>query len=307
MSEHETIERVVLSHSDLDGVGCAFLIARCMKVDTIKFVSNYNDLHGLIQELVKIPRPMEVWITDLAIHRKTAKLLLKSHHDINLVDHHQTSTYLTEMCPWAVVDTTKSATKKVYEVLSMNFHLQDYSSLVEVIDNYDTWGGEKNEPTEEATTLNALCNLLGPFLMLNRLHQKPHPKISDVEAKFIAASIYKDEQYIFHTSDPIKFETDKGKGMMVCAERCTSKLGNILLINNPDIEFIAIINYNLCTIGFRGKGNINVGSLAKAINSIGGGGHPKAAGCSLSDMMNYSPMQIIEVITEAVSKIKDAK
>ena len=297
------MNRIVITHADLDGVGCAFLLARCFPVDNLKFVTRHSELHDLIIALKDVP-PSEVWITDLSIHKKTAKLLANTHHDINYVDHHNTSVYLKDMYDWAFVDTGCSATLSLWRILSSKFELQDFEGLITTIDDYDCYGYEANEPSIPAQHLNALQLILGPFLMLKRLHNKPSPKITDNEAQFIAASIYKDEQYIQNVHDPIEATSSAGKFLLVCCERCTSKIGNLLLHDNPDVEFIVLPNYNTRTIGLRGRGDFNLSLLAKYFN---GGGHPKAAGFELPTIHLHSPNQIKELIANACTAIVHKK
>jgi oligoribonuclease NrnB/cAMP/cGMP phosphodiesterase (DHH superfamily) len=291
-------QRLIITHQDLDGIGCAFLLARCFPVDDIKFVSRHDQMHELLKQLNNIPLPCEVWITDLSVYKKSSKLLINSHHEINFVDHHESSEYLKEY-DWAFVDVNHSATALLYQVLSTRFNIQELLPLVEAIDNYDMWGYENGAPSETASHLNSLQLLLGPYLMLNRLHRKSSPKISESESAFIAADLHKMEQYIGNTADPIPCEVNDIKFLTVCAERYHSQVGSLLLHDNPDVEFVAMLNYNLGLVGLRGRGNlINLSQMATSFPN--GGGHAKSAGFPYSEMKTKSPEQMKEVIAEWV-------
>lgn len=64
------------------------------------------------------------------------------------------------------------------------------------------------------------------------------------------------------------------------AEQHHSILGNTICQNNPDIDFVLIINPAIKKVSIRSvKEDIDTGEFAKKY--YGGGGHPKASGFEL--------------------------
>ena len=81
------------------------------------------------------------------------------------------------------------------------------------------------------------------------------------------------------------------------AERYTSQIGHKMLEVYP-IDIAVIINARKGTVSFRSK-ETDVSALAKA---LGGGGHPKAAGFTLSEDLKYVLHdEIFDLLAEAQS------
>ena len=63
----------------------------------------------------------------------------------------------------------------------------------------------------------------------------------------------------------------------VFADRFVSELGNKLCKMHPEIDFVAMIDIDGCTVSYRTvKEDIDLGKDVASL--FGGGGHPKAAG-----------------------------
>ncbi len=136
-----------LSHTDLDGYGCQ-LISKKMFHNGHFFNANYglevkSNLEIIIELISKL-EDKEVFflITDLNLNPDEAK---KLHRDINrlnedgfniklqLLDHHGTGLKSANKYDWYYLDTTKCATKIIYEYFKKNY--EQFSSLCE--DNFD--------------------------------------------------------------------------------------------------------------------------------------------------------------------------
>jgi nanoRNase/pAp phosphatase (c-di-AMP/oligoRNAs hydrolase) len=101
--------------------------------------------------------------------------------------------------------------------------------------------------------------------------------ILDIEEDKIAKYIDK----VANNLTRIKFDKYENVGL-VYAENYTSELGNTICNNNPDLDFVMIINLGGKSISFRGtRDDIDLG--ADIASKFGGGGHPKAAGARIYD------------------------
>ena len=67
----------------------------------------------------------------------------------------------------------------------------------------------------------------------------------------------------------------------VFADRYVSELGNRLCKMHPEIDYVAMIDIDGCTVSYRTvKEDIDLGKNVASL--FGGGGHPKAAGSEFS-------------------------
>ena len=92
-------------------------------------------------------------------------------------------------------------------------------------------------------------------------------------------------QYISKKKKQVKEKNILGyKAGVVFAEQYSSQLGNELAKEYTDLDFIAIINTSSQTVSYRGiKDNIDLGKDVAKV--FGGGGHPKAAGSQIDEVL----------------------
>ncbi|MDF2856309.1 MAG: oligoribonuclease, partial [Neobacillus sp.] len=116
----------LLSHNDLDGVGCGIL-AKLAFGDQVKV--KYNSVSGLDREvewfLENEDKETFLFITDLSVNQKNEKkleLFFQAGGKVQFIDHHKTSLHFNEY-DWAHVvveddeGTLTSATSLFYEYL----------------------------------------------------------------------------------------------------------------------------------------------------------------------------------------------
>ena len=126
-----------LSHTDLDGYACQFLVAQCF--DTVHFQnSNYGDeitgrLKIFFDRILLDPsKEILLLITDLnlsvqqcrAIEEQIEKLQSFKpgiHIRVQLLDHHGSGEDAAKRFDWYYLDTSRSATKITYDWLRERF------------------------------------------------------------------------------------------------------------------------------------------------------------------------------------------
>ncbi|KMY31283.1 oligoribonuclease [Lysinibacillus xylanilyticus] len=287
----------LLSHNDLDGIGCGIL-AKLAFQEQVKV--KYNSISSLDREieyfLENNERDTFLFITDLSPNEENEKRLNDYYiatGNVQLLDHHKTAFYLNEY-EWGKVLTEDengyltSATSLFYQYLVTHGFLEQTNAItefVELVRQYDTWEWEKND-NQQARRLNTLFFLVSieefEEKMLERLKTNEHFYFDEFEKKILTMEEEKIERYIRRKKREL-VQTAIGEYFtgVVYAESYHSELGNELGKENVHLDFIAILNMGGKRISFRTiHDHIDVSAIA---SEFGGGGHQKAAGCSLTD------------------------
>jgi oligoribonuclease NrnB/cAMP/cGMP phosphodiesterase (DHH superfamily) len=268
-----------ITHNDLDGIGCAILMEKVFP-EVKTFPIDYRELPKVLPRVLEKAKMNQVYITDIALTEELAKLC-DDHGKVQHVDHHISSKKVSDKYPWSLFDVNNCATYLLWKMLSQYANLEDYKEFVELVDNYDTWG-HGTQPTEKAKDLNRLLKMLGPDVFAQRFKHKSSVKFNDVEEAIINVDKHMEERYLQEAITYTQAMRDKDGNifLLVAAEQYTSSLGNYLLQQFEEAEYVVILDMLHDKASLRSKGKVNVADLAKA---CGGGGHAKAAGFLMND------------------------
>jgi oligoribonuclease NrnB/cAMP/cGMP phosphodiesterase (DHH superfamily) len=285
------------SHNDLDGVGCGILAKLSFK-DNVEV--RYNSVQGLNFQVERYLEQKadgnELFITDLSVHNENeAKLdeYVKKGGKVKLIDHHKSALHFNKY-KWASVKVAyddgrlASATSLLYDYLKEEKLIKATPTIdrfVELVRQWDTWEwDEKN--TVEAKRLNDLFYMIAieefEERMLQRLQSTDSFKFDDFEEKILDMEDNKIERYIHRKRRELvqTFIDDLCVGI-VYAESYHSELGNVIGKESPHLDYIAILNVGGKKIAFRTiHDEVDVSVIA---GQFGGGGHAKAAGCSINE------------------------
>ncbi|CAM4078690.1 DHH family phosphoesterase [Lederbergia lenta] len=287
----------LLSHNDLDGVGCGILA----KLAFGKHVKvRYNSVSSLDREVEWFfeneNQDTFLFITDLSVNEENEKKLdafYKAGGKVQLLDHHKTALSFNDYAWGHVVVTDDegkftSATSLLYEYLVSHQLMEDSEAIaefVELVRQYDTWEWEKND-NQQAQRLNALFFLISieefEEKMINRLQTSEHFGFDEFEMKILDMEENKKERYIRRKRREV-VQTQVGEYLagVVYAESYHSELGNELGKEYPHLDYIAILNIGGKRVGFRTiHDHVDVSEVA---GHFGGGGHAKASGCSMNE------------------------
>lgn len=182
-----------------------------------------------------------------------------------------------------------------YHLLGMNGCLSEelennkaLERFAELVRDYDTW---------RWSTLGddgIICKQVNDLLYLYGRDDFIHWCISEIHDETFPRLYAKDEVVLKIKQDEIdKYIEGKDKTMFtgalcgrtcgfVFADRYFSELGNKLCTMHPEIDFVAMIDIDNCTVSYRTvKDDIDLGK--DVATKFGGGGHPKAAGSQFDD------------------------
>lgn len=287
----------LLSHNDLDGVGCGILAKLAFGKDVRV---RYNSIAGLNREVEwffeKDDQETFLFITDLSVNEENEKRMEEFHASggkVQLIDHHKTSLEYNQY-DWGhvVVEDEQgkltSATSLFYEYLIAQGNLHQSEAVeefVELVRQYDTWEWEKNN-NQQAQRLNALFFLVSieefEEKMIDRLKNDEHFHFDEFEKKILDMEEEKIERYIRRKRrELVQAQIKEHFAGIVYAESYHSELGNELGKEYPHLDYIAILNIGGKRMGFRTiHDHVDVSEVAA---KFGGGGHAKASGCSLGE------------------------
>jgi oligoribonuclease NrnB/cAMP/cGMP phosphodiesterase (DHH superfamily) len=248
--------------------------------DMKTFTIDYKELDSILPSVLDKAQSGRVFITDISLNEEQATLC-DAHGGVQHIDHHSSSKRVSDKYPWSMTDVSHCATYHLFKILSQYANLADYTEFVNLVDNYDTWGFG-TQPTEQAKDLNRLLKSLGIEAFVTRFKIKSSVKLNEIENAIIAVDKHLEEQYLMDAL-PIAQKLRDNNGnifLLIAAEQYTSSLGNYLLEQHEDAEYVLILDMLHDKASLRSKGKVNVGELARA---CGGGGHPRAAGFIMND------------------------
>lgn len=323
-----------ISHTDLDGYGCHLLTKEFFK-DGFFLNANYGlevrlSCERVIDEIKKLSQDEEILfiISDVNLTQNESKELNKNVNalieqgykiKLQLLDHHATGQKSADEYDWYFLDTSRCATKIVYDYLCKEFNAfqeeQDawVEPLVNCINAIDIWLEHETNNFEFGKVLLSMISKvreINNVLFANdnrdfRIYLlkeaskyigKENDNISldnDVHAlkKAYLNLDGKDDtidnlsaKYLVKSLEKIKEElsiTYKGhKGLLTYCLGSISIPANAFLKANSDYDFFIDVNKKGST-SLRADGKVDVSLIAEKMAK--GGGHVNAAGCKIDD------------------------
>lgn len=288
----------LITHNDLDGVGC-YIVARVLLDEEIDVTyCNYGDVNEEVLKAIENENVYsKIFITDISVTEEVANELDKIGEKVVLLDHHPTALFLNRYS-WAKVEEyfdieeKTCATRLLYDYFNANGNVY-LDTFVEKVRLFDTWLWKEKYNDEDAKYLNDLRYILGKEDFANSLISKIKSKstlFNEFDLKLLAIKQREIDSYVEKKDKDLVVTEIRGyKAGVVIAESNQSELGNRLCEMHPELDLVAMVNQN--GISYRTvKDNVNVSEIAKY---FGGGGHPKASGSSV-------PKECLEGFIEAL-------
>jgi len=312
----KVLEEVVhFSHNDLDGIGCITMAKNIFQF-TLHHICGYDNIDNKIKEFLSKyvdedgnPTdevfPFErILITDISVQPDTAEMLdyfcSRTGVTLNLIDHHETASWLNEY-EWASVFSTCFGTKTSGTSEMMRLLVNpnpvltpsekgDLGKFAEVVRLYDTWDWNKLG-IQHPKMLSDLMWIIGHDDFIERFTNDLDPVLSTNERYLVDTEAKREQRFIEHKEKQM-FKTIVNDGAtvynvgVVYAEQHHSILGNTLCKNNPDIDFVVIVNMGAGKVSYRTvKDHIHVGEISKRL--FGGGGHRSASGSEFPTLITH--------------------
>ena len=260
---------LLLTHTDLDGVGCAVLFTGAGPAGgRVELVDN-----GSIDDRVRaaLDASPSVLVTDHGVDATTAERVdayIAAGGAFTLLDHHRSTEHLSGR-PWATVDETRSATGLLFDHLGQPAAFAEFTRLVE---DHDLW--LHRDP--RSARLAALVGLLGHERFLARFSAEPAVAFSAGEDLLLDHEDSRREDYLAKKLGQARvFERDGVRWAVCYAEQYQSDVAERLM-TGLGVAATAVVNPARRTVSLRGR-DFDVSAVAQR---QGGGGHARAAAFS---------------------------
>lgn len=130
------MSKVLITHTDLDGIGCAILAIYFDNFDYIYSI-NYNSINDCIDSINLSPENQYV-ITDLSLSEEQFSRIDKI-SNVTIIDHHKSSNYLQKYKN-QFIDVSKCGTKLFYEKYYKSINKNSkIDKFVEIVNINDLW------------------------------------------------------------------------------------------------------------------------------------------------------------------------
>jgi oligoribonuclease NrnB/cAMP/cGMP phosphodiesterase (DHH superfamily) len=285
-----------ISHYDLDGFGCQLCIYEKFKKHNIDYDNcGYGKIEKTLEKYDFNNYDL-VFITDLNFNKNQQKLLYNKLQNYNgkciYIDHHQyeTTEWLEKSNLKLIIDTSKSATLKTFEILKLEN--KNLKKLCEIIDIYDMW--RTDNPKFK------LANYFNSWFWENNQKFRPLMKNINYDISQIKNELKKVKQNVEKFfKENINKKIFYNKNVLISFDYGYS---NHIYEFFPDTKFAVFVNLNQNRISI--KDNLSLKEKVKKIaEKYNGecGGHIEAYGMVIPDLQNKY-QNILKDLTNLIDK-----
>lgn len=309
----------LFTHNDADGAGCAIIAKLAFgPINVDVEYCDYSNINESVEKYINTKDYLnysETFVTDISVSKEVMELVEKTSKDnienigdckslmssFTLIDHHKTALHLNEYYNCVVMSETEGlkhcGTELFHMVLNNSFDLTINTDIInssvikrfiERIRRYDTWEWKALNDTR-AKEYTDLLQILDIYKFVDLIVSKVLTSdnldklvlIGDYEKELIDISNNMIEKYIEEKKKNVYINRLNGFNVaFVFAEQHFSQLGNALLEDNKDVDYVMMINPGR-NISLRSREGSDVDVSVIADSMFGGGGHKHAAGATL--------------------------
>ena len=257
----------LLTHTDLDGLGCAVLYAAAGPDGAVVELVENGSIDARVAAAIDRGE-RQVVVADHGVSPATAERIdafVASGGEFRLLDHHRSSAHLGGRA-WATVDEGRSGTGLLFDHLGRPAALADFAATVE---DHDLW----RHADPRSQRLAALAGVLGHDRFRARFGADPSVDLREGEVLLLEVEARRRDEYLDKRVGQARVVEAGGlRWAVVYADQYQSDLAERLM-NDLGVAATAIVNPNRRTVSLRGR-DFDVSSLAER---FGGGGHARAA------------------------------
>jgi len=318
-----------LSHTDLDGYGCQLISKKIFPNGNfynanygLEVTTNIDIILETIKNTINKQENIFFLISDLNLTPDEARGLNRSIINLNndgfkiklqLLDHHATGETSANKHEWYYLDTSRCATKIVFDYFCEHYEeflpscSDDFITLVEAINDVDIWQDEDKYfefgkvamrlissayeinpilfPNENRNyrfklledTLQFINQTNSHILLDDNMHflKKNYLQLSDQNDTLDNLSAKHLVYLLENKKDEFTIYFKEHKGLLTFTLSNISIPANTFLKENPTFDFVINVGRR-GSIGIRANGKLDVSILAQQLAN--GGGHPNASG-----------------------------
>ena len=266
------VRSTLLTHTDLDGVGCAVLFSGVRPGDgPVELVDNGAidaRVREVLAERLADAAGHEVVVTDhgfTAAAADDADAFVRAGGRFVLLDHHRSSLHLAGRA-WATVDPERSAAGLLFDHLGRPPAFAEFARLVE---DHDLW--RHHDP--RSARLAALLGLIGSDRFRARFTEDPGVELREGERLLVDNEEARRADYLRRKAEQAWVVEIGGRRWALCyAEAYQSDVAERLM-TELGVEATAIVNPGRRTVSLRSRD----GDVSGIAERFGGGGHARAA------------------------------
>lgn len=266
------IETTLLTHTDLDGLGCAVLFlgthGQSSPVQLVENGAIDQRVRELLAARMRVAGDYQVLVTDHGIDAGTAAVadaFVEAGGRFALLDHHRSSGHLAQR-RWATIDEDRSATGLLFDRLGRP---PAFAEFARVVEDHDLW--RHQDP--RSARLASLAALIGTDRFLARFSADASVELREEERMLVDSEEARRQDYLRRKVEQARVAEIGGRRWAVCyAEQYQSDLAERLM-TELEVAATAIVNPGKRTVSLRGRG-VDVSAIAQR---YGGGGHARAA------------------------------
>ncbi len=266
------MNRVLVSHTDLDGIGC-IVVAKFFEALTKQesFDHYMSENYGLEEKpevLEQLLMSDEIFFTDLSCNKEFLDKLLAAGKKVSIYDHHDSSLWLLEEHhPNLTVfhDLTRSGAEIFFEEYYAKKYNRNKASIIQfvrLVGTYDLWK-TTNELWETALSLNRILfkqyiwdkkgvDAAAPFInrQTSKLLAESTFEFNDSEKYIIQEEIEKEDRYFDKAVACMKIRKDS-RGKLFAVSSLPGKISIVAsrILNHPDYE---ALDYIIIANSYRG-------------------------------------------------------
>lgn len=343
-----------LSHIDLDGYGCQLVSSEIYKnIATKMFFYNANygkEVMARIEHIIKnIKQNKEnkahIIISDLNLTLSECQSLKDEIFELNLngysvsfelLDHHKSGAECAAKYEWYVLDTTRCATKIVYDTLSARYEVLDLtkswlSPMVDMINSVDLWceNSYAFEFGKVAMRIIAECREFSRFMFddddrgyklhllkesskilgLNNNYIELDNSILGIKKRYLGGELNSDSidnlisnfqnKLLSKRAESSLVYCDGYRGFLSYGLGSISVVANLFLKTNCDFDFFIDVNTR-GNVSLRANNKCDVSAIASKY--FEGGGHFNASGGKIEGFKESFLYDDIKVMIEEIFK-----
>ncbi len=286
------------THADLDGVGCAVVVAHMFpqhKID-VRYC-HYNGPNSIDSEITSFLDDIgedgsglpagehEILITDIAPSPEVCERLdslRQVFRRVAIFDHHKTTFKTSEKYLWFIhSENRECATRMLYEQSPL--HGDPVHDFVYAVDAWDRWLLESTSRAR-GEQLNVLYKALGFKEFFRYFAKSPNADTNTWLGELVHLLEGRRDRFVGETVVRQQHQLGRDKrgniyAVVVGGGEYTSEIGNKLLQKRKEVDYVAIVLPGMDVVSLRSReGGVDVGGIAERFES--GGGHAASAGFS---------------------------
>lgn len=286
----------LITHSNcMDGAMCSVVFQQFGGTESNIIYSSpdHTKTDQALKDLLNSDNVNNIYLADVSISEDFAKQIDTRCNRVTVIDHHKSAIPLAKY-KWCIIDKNNKQCGCLlfYHWCLENFewtgmHCDDLRELCELADDRDRW----INADPKSKDFHTLFSFLGQNKYVDRCMQPRPTELKTSEEYVIKIEQEKETDFIngFAKKMHACYIEDYYVGFGVCEKKYVSDLGNHLC-NKEKFDFVVLMDYETISLRCGKNDKLDMSKIAKKYR---GGGHAKAAGFTISNLLQSSLLDLV--------------